>query len=218
METNFEEKREKLVEFLSEHVLTNVEIKKAFLKVNRENFIKNIFSKYAYVDHALPINCKQTISQPSTIALMLELLELKKTITVLEIGSGSGYVLALLSNIVGKKGKIYGVEFEKLLVNDSEKNIEKEKLKNIEIKKGDGAEGWEEKAPFDRIIISCACPFIPKTLFHQLKEKGKIIAPVGDEETQVLEIISKENGKPLKKSYANMLFAFVPLRGKHGFR
>ena len=79
------------------------------------------------------------------------------------------------------------------------------------------SEGWKENSPFDRILISCACPFVPKTLFDQLKEGGKIIAPVGDMGSQVLEILEKNNGKPFKRSYEGGLFVFVPMKGKSGF-
>ena len=99
----------------------------------------------------------------------------------------------------------------------SGKILHGEGIKNFEVKNADGAEGWKEHAPFNRILVSCACPFIPKELFNQLAEGGRILAPVGDRATQRIEIIIKANGKPVKKSYEGGLFAFVPMKGKHGF-
>jgi len=214
----FDEKRKQLVEYISGFSIKSDSIKNAFLSVKRENFIPAQYHEHVYDDNAAPIGFDQTISQPSTIAIMLELLNAKEGMNVLEVGSGSGYVLALLSKIVGKEGKVFGIEFLEELEKKSQENLAKEKISNVETKQGDGAHGWEENAPFDRILISCACPFVPKKLFDQLKEEGMIVAPVGDRGTQVMEILTKKNGKPLKKSYHEGLFTFVPLRGEYGFR
>lgn len=214
----FDDQRKRLAEYLSGFAISKPEIKKAFLEVKRENFVPKRFEQYSYSDDALPNELGQTISQPSTIAMMLEILELKEGMKVLEVGSGSGYVLALMSRIVGKDGRVYGVELFKQLVEKSGENLEKEGIANIEVKEGDGAGGWKEKAPFDRILVSCACPFIPRELFNQLKEGGMVVAPVGDTGTQVMEMLVKKKGKPFKKTFTESLFKFVPLLGKHGFR
>ncbi|MCR4335964.1 MAG: protein-L-isoaspartate(D-aspartate) O-methyltransferase [archaeon] len=213
---NFEAERKKLVEYISGFAITSAQIKKAVSEVRRENFLPENLKQHAYDDNAAPIGYGQTISQPSTITVMLELLGVKKGMKVLEIGSGSGYVLALLSKLVGEKGKVYGIEYLKELAEASEKNLKEEKIEKVEIKQGDGSLGWENEE-FDRILISCACPFIPKKLFDQLKEKGRIVAPVGDKGTQILEILMKDKGKPFKKSYEGGLFTFVPMQGKHGY-
>jgi len=213
---NFEMERRKLVEYISGFAIKSPEIKKAFLSVQRENFLPEANKEQAYQDNATPIGLGQTISQPSTIAVMLELLKVEKGMKVLEIGSGYGYVQALLSHLV-EDGKVYGIEYLEELTEQSKKNLEKEGRKNCEIKTGDGSLGWEEKAPFDRVIFSCACPFIPKPVFDQLKEKGKIVAPTGDQYSQVLETMTKFNGKPVKEEYPGASFIFVPLRGKHGY-
>ncbi len=213
---DFEAERKRLVEYISGFAITSDGIKKAVSEVKRENFLSENLKQHAYDDNAAPIGYGQTISQPSTITVMLELLGVKNGMTVLEVGSGSGYVLALLSKLVGKEGKVYGIEYLKELAEASKENLKKEKIENVKVKQGDGSLGWE-KEEFDRILISCACPFIPKTLFDQLKEKGRIVAPVGDPGTQVLEILMKEKGKPFKKSYEGSLYTFVPLKGKHGY-
>ena len=148
---------------------------------------------------------------------MLELLELKKGQIVLEIGSGSGYVLALLSKIVGSTGKVFGIELFLELVKRSKKTLQDLKMENIEVFQKDGSLGLIEKAPFDRILVSAACPFIPKPLFDQLKEKGVIVAPCGDKFTQMMQIMRKIKGKPIKQDYLETYFAFVPLKGEFGW-
>ena len=213
---NFESERKKLIEYISGFAIKSPEIKKAFLSVSRENFLPKANKEQAYHDNAISIGSGQTISQPSTIAVMLELLKVEKGMKVLEIGSGYGYVQALLSHLV-EDGMVYGIEYLEELAEQSKKNLEEEGIKNCEIKTGDGSLGWEEKAPFDRVIFSCACPFIPKPIFDQLKEKGKIVAPTGDQYSQVLETMTKFNGKPVKEQYPGASFIFVPLRGKHGY-
>ncbi|GAH98217.1 unnamed protein product, partial [marine sediment metagenome] len=108
-------------------------------------------------------------------ATMLNLLDLKKAQKVLEIGSGCGYVLALMSKIIGNKGKVYGVEIVKELSEKSKENLKG--YKNIKVYKRDGRKGLKEAAPFDRIIISAACKEIPKKILSQLKDKGIVVAP-----------------------------------------
>ena len=174
---NFEKQRKQLAQYLCDTAIKSPAIKEAFLLVKREHFLPAHFAQHSYADEAVRIGSWQTISQPTTIAHMLELLDLKKGMKVLEVGSGSGYMIALLSHIAGKDGKIYGIEFLPELKEKAEKNLKKEKISNYELKKGDGSQGWKENAPFERIIVSCACPFIPKSLFDQLLEGGKIVAP-----------------------------------------
>jgi protein-L-isoaspartate(D-aspartate) O-methyltransferase len=211
---DFELERKKLVEYISGFSIKKKEIKEAFLAVKRENFIPEKNKEYAYYDEAISIGYGQTISQPSTIAIMLEMLDLKPGMKVLEIGSGSGYVLALMSKIVGQDGKVYGIEIIKELAEQCKKNLLKEGIKNIEIINEDGSKGLKEKAPFDRIIISCACPFVPKPLFEQLNENGKIVAPIGDEFQQIMQCIIKNKNNPLITTFEGLIFQFVPMKGK----
>lgn len=152
------------------------EILSAFANVPRENFIPQALRQKAYEDTALPIGQGQTISQPYTIAEMFSLLELKKGERVLEIGSGCGYVLALLSDVVGEKGEVYGIEIIKELTEKSKINLKS--YKNVKVYNKHGAEGLEEKAPFNRILISASIDKIPKKLIEQLKENGIIVAPI----------------------------------------
>jgi len=149
---------------------------------------------------------------------MLEMLKLKKGQHVLEVGSGSGYVMALLSEIVGKSGKIFGTEIVKELFIRSQKILKKQKLKNVKIFLKDGSIGLKEFSPFNRILVSSACPFIPKSLFDQLKEGGRVVAPVGDKYSQTMQALTKKNNSPIKEEYFEGFFVFVPLLGKEGFK
>lgn len=179
----------------------------AFEKVKRENFVQRDFKELAYDDIALPISEGESISQPSTIAIMLSLLRLHESQRVLEIGSGCGYVLALISEIVGKSGRVFGLEISNKLVEKSIQNIED--YKNIRVFNRNGKNRLSEEAPFERILISAALEKIPEPLFSQLKEGGIIVAPIGSQQMQVLTSIrKKENRFSVLKSIPG--FVFVP--------
>jgi len=183
------------------------EILNSFSKVKRENFISERLKTSAYEDNALSIGKAQTISQPYTIAMMLSLLKLKKSQKVLEIGSGCGYVLALISRIVEDNGKVFGIEIIKELAEKSKKNLKK--YKNIKVYNKSGAKGFIEHAPYDRILISAACKKIPKKLFFQLKDKGIIVAPVGSQYEQSLIVVQRIKDKFITKKQIPG-FIFVP--------
>jgi len=179
----------------------------AFSKVKRENFIPEELEKEAYKDTALPIGHGQTISQPYTISIMLSELELKKGQNILEVGSGSGYVLALLSKIIGKNGKVSGIEVVKELVAKSKESLED--YNNIEIYHRNGSKGLPEKAPFDRILISAACREVPKELLNQLKDGGILLTPKGPRFEQSLVVIERQ-GNEFKTIREIPGFIFVP--------
>ena len=183
-------------------------ILESFSKVKRENFIPKEEKEYAYEDTALPIGFKQTISQPYTIARMLSLLELKKSQKVLEIGSGCGYVLSLMSEITGEKGKIFGIEIIKELAERSKKNLKE--YRNVKIYNKNGRLGFGDKSSFDRILISAANNEISEPLIRQLKNNGIIVAPLGSRFEQSLIAFKKIKGKlKIKKEIPG--FIFVPL-------
>lgn len=185
-------------------------ILQAFSKVKREGFVPNKIKEYAYEDTSLPIGNGQTISQPYTIAMMFSLLELKRGQKILEIGSGCGYALALLSEIVGKKGKVYGIEIVKKLAEKSKRNLKE--YKNIKVYNKNGRLGLKEKAPFSAILISARNKEIPEKLVSQLKNNGIIVAPLGNNSVQSLTAFKKVKGKlKLKKEIPG--FVFVPLVG-----
>jgi protein-L-isoaspartate(D-aspartate) O-methyltransferase len=209
----FEQKRKNLVQYLKDaQAIVNPNISRAFLEIPREQFVLKDFQEDAYSDNALPGEKEQTISQPRTISAMLEMLNVEKGMNVLEVGSGTGYVTALLSCLVGKEGNVFGIDIEKELVEKSQERLKTLNINNVTIKQGDGALGWEEKGPFDRVLVSCACPFVPPKLFRQLKERGRIVAPVGDAYDQQMTILEKFKGKIVKKVDQGGLYQFVPLR------
>ena len=168
--------KEQLIGFLKREGFEE-KILDAFEKVRREDFIRESLRKLAYEDIALPISESETISQPSTIALALSMLKLKENHKVLEIGSGCGYVLALISEIVGREGKVFGIEIVNKLAESSKELLKK--YPNIEVFNENGSKGFPKEAPFDRIIISAALEKIPKEILEQLKERGIIVAPIG---------------------------------------
>ncbi len=181
----------------------------AFSRVKREDFISEELEKEVYKDTPLPIGHGQTISQPYTIAIMLSELELKKSQKILEVGSGSGYVLALISEIVGNKGKVFGIELIKELAEKSKEALALEDYKNIKVYHRNGSEGIPEKAPFDRILISAACREIPQKLLNQLKDKGILLTPKGPRFEQTLVMIQRQ-GDQFKTIKEIPGFIFVP--------
>jgi protein-L-isoaspartate(D-aspartate) O-methyltransferase len=204
------ETNKKLVNFLiNSGAIKSKKVKEAFLKTPRHLFID---SEYAYEDMPLPSIKGQTISQPSIVAYMLENLDLKKNHKVLEIGAGTGWNAALISRIV-YPGKVVTIEIDEDLVILAKKNIKKLNIKNVEVIHGDGSLGYEKEAPYDRCIVTAACPRIPPNLIEQLKQDGKLIAPVGDSFSQNLILYDKKNNKI--KNLGGCVF--VKMRGRFGF-
>lgn len=212
---DFKEQREILVNQMEElQAIKSRPVKEAFLKVERELFLPDDLKLSAYLDTALPLGPNQTMSQPTTIAIMLEMLDVKKGMKVLEVGSGSGYVLALLSELTGEEGRVFGIEIDPVFKERAEENLKMHgglPSKNVKVFLGDGNEGLPDEKPFDRILISASSSFVPKSLIDQLKEGGIIVAPIGDMFFQELKKLSKVNGKIVEETYLESSFAFVPL-------
>lgn len=196
--------KEQLIESLRKKDIPEYIIS-AFEKVPREKFVPEHLQLYSYDDLALPIESGSTISQPSTVAFILSLLEPKQHQKILEIGSGSGYLLALISEII-KDGKIYGLELNKRLAVKSRQILEKDS--NIEIFHKSGHSGLPTESPFDRIVISASSPNLDflYLLTEQLDDPGIIVAPVGSSIFQ----IKKQSGIITKKEFQG--FSFVPMR------
>ncbi len=182
----------------------------AMKKVPREKFISSQFIDEAYGDYPLPTLSCQTISQPTTVALMLQYLELKRGMKVLEIGSGSGWNTAIMAGLVGAKGKIFSLEIRKELAELAQKNISKMKMKNIKVINADGSKGWKYNAPYDRIIVTAAAPRIFDEWKEQLKEDGILVAPVGAGYTQVMVKAMKKHGELFHQNYGH--FQFVEMK------
>jgi len=206
-------KKDALIDYwLKNKIITDQRLIKAFQEVKRENFITKEFINEAYGDYPLPIGHEQTISQPTTIMLMTEALELKSTDKVLEIGSGSGYQAVLISKLAKK---VVSIEIIKDLVLFAKENIKNGNIKNVEIIHGDGSNGYEKSAPYDKIIVTAACPKIPEALIEQLRDSGIIVAPVGPLYGQVMVKARKIKNQLITEKLGD--FMFVPLKGKYGY-
>jgi protein-L-isoaspartate(D-aspartate) O-methyltransferase len=177
LETSFAQKRKQMVENqIKARGIKDLRVLDAVLKVKRHLFVPSNIRHLAYEDNPLPIGGGQTISQPYIVALMTELLALKGTERVLEIGTGSGYQAAILAELVKE---VYTIEISEPLARQSEGLLKELNYKNIKVKFGDGFLGWPEFSPFDGIIVTCAPEKIPPPLLEQLVEGGRLVIPVG---------------------------------------
>ncbi len=215
-EKEFEYLRRLLVEGL-EGTVTDEKVLKAMLRVPRHKFVPEYEQRAAYTDRPLEIGCGQTISAPHMVAIMCEILELSEGHKVLEVGAGSGYNAAVMAELVGKSGHIYSVERVEPLANFARKNLEKTGYDNVTVLLENGSMGYPHYAPYDRITVTCAAPYIPEPLLEQLKPGGIMVIPVGDNYSQELFRVKKDFKGNTYKKRKNWV-VFVPLIGKHGFR
>lgn len=185
----------------------------AFRKVPREKFVPMDYQQNAYDDYPIPIGENQTISQPYMVALMTQCLEFRGGEKVLEIGTGSGYQMAILAEIAGK---VYSVERLEGLAKRSQGTLSALGYKNCKIKTGDGTLGWEENAPYDGIIVTAGAPAVPQSLVRQLKDGGRLVVPVGGGVGQVLTVIEKKGKAVTSREVCGCVF--VPLIGKEGWQ
>ena len=180
----FEEERKNMVEKqLKARGISDEKVLSAFLKVPRHKFLAKEVQNDAYSDRALPIEFGQTISQPYIVALMTQALELNSTQKVLEIGAGSGYQTMILSELAGE---IFAIERIPELKEQLECRIKELGCSNVTVMEADGSLGFSKEAPFDAILVGAASPEIPDPLIQQLKDKGKLVIPVGHKSHQVL--------------------------------
>ena len=196
---------ERLITFLIENGIQDQKVLDAIYQLPRESFLSQAMYHQAYDNNALPIGQGQTISQPYIVAKMTELLELQQDSRVLEIGTGSGYQTAVLAQLVDH---VYSVERIKSLQWDAKRRLKQLDFYNISTKHGDGWQGWAAKAPFDAIIVTAAAESIPQALLQQLKDGGRLLIPVGDDEQQLLKIV--RHGDEFLSSVIEMV-RFVPL-------
>ena len=211
---NYEKERHRMVdEQIVSRGVRDTRVLAAMGKVPRHEFMPEALRSKAYGDHAMPIGEGQTISQPYIVALMTELLELKSTDRVLEIGTGSGYQAAVLSELCEK---VYTIERVKMLADKARAILDRLGCRNVAMKVYDGTYGWKEMAPFDAIIVTAAAPDVPTALIEQLKDGGRLVIPVGERFTQVLKkVIKSPTGLVTQSSIPCM---FVPLIGAHGWK
>jgi protein-L-isoaspartate(D-aspartate) O-methyltransferase len=178
----------------------------AMLRVPRHLFVPEAFRAEAYEDHPLPIGDGQTISQPYVVALMLESLQLAPTDKVLEVGTGSGYVTALLAELAAQ---VFSIERHPALAESARNVLAALGYTNIRVFIGDGTLGLPAVAPFDAILVSAAAPDLPPALLAQLCDAGRMIVPVGSPDSQQLQFIRMVNGQPVIS--LRELVRFVPL-------
>ena len=203
----FQAERERMVRTqLAERGIRDVRVLDAMRKVPRHEFVPETLRQEAYEDHPLPIGEGQTISQPYIVAAMLQHLALQVTDRALDVGTGSGYVTALLSLLCAE---VYSVERHAQLAALAESTLHRLGYRNVKIRVGDGSQGWPEYAPFDAILVSAATPEMPPALFAQLSEGGRMVVPVGPPSSQELQLIRKVSGQPEVKVLEGC--RFVPL-------
>ncbi len=206
----FREPRQRMVtECIEREGIKDSRVLAAMRTVPRHEFVKPGLVKDAYHDTSLPIGFQQTISPPFVVAYMTETIEPKETDKVLEIGTGSGYQAAVLSDLVKE---VYTIEIVEQLGREAEKRLAKLGYKNVTCKVGDGYLGWAEHAPFDKIIVTCSPEDVPKPLVEQLKDGGKLLIPLGERYQQTFHLFEKKNGKLEQKKLIPTLF--VPMTGK----
>jgi len=196
-------KKIRLILELRESGISDSKILSAIEKIPREKFIPENFRNQAYDNLALPIGDNQTISQPFIVAKMTQLLEVKATHKVLEIGTGSGYQSAILSKLVRR---VYTIERIKNLLLKAENVFKELQISNIVAKYADGNLGWKEQIPFDRIIFTAATNEISSDIFNQISNNGIIIAPIIENSKQILKKYTKKNDEIIIEKLTDVLF------------
>ncbi|MCB0473548.1 MAG: protein-L-isoaspartate(D-aspartate) O-methyltransferase [Flavobacteriaceae bacterium] len=198
--------RNQLVTTIRNKGISDERVLAAIAKIPRHLFMDSGFIDFAYQDKPFPIGAGQTISQPYTVAFQTELLDVQPGTKVLEIGTGSGYQTAVLIEL---KAEVYSIERQKELYEKTRKFLPRVGYVAKKLKFGDGYLGWEEYAPFDRVLVTAGAPYVPKPLLEQLKVGGKLVIPVGDD-VQTMTLYIRTGEKEFEKhEYGE--FRFVPL-------
>ena len=204
--------RRRLVELLREKGIRDLAVLRAFDLTPRHAFVPTGVRHRAYEDSPLPIGSGQTISQPSIHARYLELLQLKGSERVLEVGTGSGYQTVLLSHLVAQ---VFTIERIPALFAMAREAINRAGATNVSMLLGDGTVGWREYAPYHGILVSAGGPAVPQPLVEQLADGGRMLVPVGPMEEQTLKLVSKRGEEVDVQDVAPV--RFVPLYGSHGW-
>ena len=210
----FNQAREAMVEDqIIARGITDTRVLTAMRTVPRHAFVPNNFLGEAYEDHPLPVGGGQTISQPYIVALMTSHLELTGKEKVLEVGTGSGYQAAILAKLAKE---VHTVERIPELAAKANETLKRLEIKNVIVHTGDGSLGWPEAAPYDCIIVTAAAPAVPEELTSQLKQGGRLIIPVGERWSQMLEEWVRTDTSLEKRDVLSVVF--VPLLGKKGWQ
>ena len=213
-ESRFTGYRRRLIEDIRSRGIQDLEILQVFDQVPRHIFLPEGVWNRAYEDAPIPIGYQQTASQPSLQALYLSILKLENTDKVLEIGTGSGYLTALLATLADR---VYSVERVRELSTRARKALDELGFLNVALLVGDGTIGWRKYAPFQAIVVSAASPAIPKAFLDQLADPGRMLIPVGTKNQQDLVLVRKEEGivteEPVQAGCT-----FVPLLGRFAWK
>jgi protein-L-isoaspartate(D-aspartate) O-methyltransferase len=213
-DTRFVGYRRKLIEDIREHGVDDLEILERFDHVPRHIFLPEGVWPRAYEDAPIPIGFGQTASQPSLQAYYLSLLRPQRDDKVLEIGTGSGYLTALLAI---SADRVYSIERVRDLSRRARSALDQLGLKNVALLVGDGTIGWRKYQPFDVIVVSASSPSVPSTLVDQLAEGGRMLIPVGSRESQDLVLVRKEGGSVTEEIVRGEC-TFVPLLGRFAWK
>ena len=198
-ETEFNQARQSMVELIQLYMqISSTELDRdrldprvldAMAEVPRHDFVPREFQHLAYADSPIPIGCDKTVSQPFMVALMTDLLDIEPGDRVLEVGTGFGYHAAILAELADE---VYTVEIHEELAGEAETRLDALGYENIGFKLGDGAQGWPEHAPFDRILVAAAPELLPSALIQQLKPDGRMVVPAGLADSQQLLVVDKD--------------------------
>lgn len=188
-------------------------LEKYFWSLDRSLFVGDDMKKHANIDAPLPIGFGQTISQPSLVLEMTRLLEPKNDSKVLEIGTGSGFQTAILAKM---SAEVYTVERINELAEEAKQRLAALNFSNIYYKIGDGSTGWQEYAPYDRIMVTAAAGLLPEELVNQLATGGKMVIPIGPQHLQELKLITKTDNGEINIKTAELV-RFVELKGQYGW-
>ena len=205
--------RKRMVAELVKRGITDQRVVGAMLEIPRHIFVEEAMASQAYSDGALPIGEKQTISQPYIVARMTQLLQLTGREKVLELGTGSGYQAAVLATLADR---VYTVERIRPLALKARKALDSLRLLNVNLKIGDGTEGWAEQAPFDAILVTAGAPYLPECLVEQLAPGGRLVIPVGNRSDQKLILVIKAMDGSVSREESDGC-RFVRLIGRNGW-
>lgn len=208
----FDMEKDEMIRLLRERGIQDERLLQAMGSIDRHEFVQEAFVNRSYDDSALPIGKSQTISQPYTVAFMTEALRLNPGDKVLEIGTGSGYQAAILSQM---GARVFTIERHMELLVGARNRFDKFGF-TIASKCSDGTLGWKEFAPYAGIIVTAGAPDVPEPLLEQLTEGGTLVIPIGDQELQTLYIIARTKDGYVSRQAAG--FKFVPLIGKKGWK
>lgn len=210
----FEDARRRMVqEQLEARGISDTRVLQAFLAVPRHEFVAKDLQSEAYADHPLPIGGGQTISQPYMAALMVQLLRLHGHERVLEVGTGSGYQLAILSQLALE---VYSIDRLPELAEQALRRLEHLGYLNVHVTVGNGSMGWPDYAPYEGMLVAAGAPDIPSPLVRQLADGGRLVIPLGSQQAQTLTLVEKRRDALHQQAITSCVF--VPLLGEYGWR